>query len=117
MVILYFVLNAMQDEIFLLWYCGKTEKRLKLSSVTRIIPGQRTVSFLLMHFFGNTCAVGFFKKNKCYCNNFSSQFSDDTLSPPRNINLFLLFMATVLLIWLVVFSLLFPDKALIYVIT
>ncbi|CAF1708106.1 unnamed protein product [Brassica napus] len=33
------------DEIFLLWYCGKTEKRLKLSSVTRIIPGQRTSVF------------------------------------------------------------------------
>ncbi|KAL1210251.1 PH, RCC1 and FYVE domains-containing protein 1 [Cardamine amara subsp. amara] len=33
------------DEIFLLWYCGKKEKRLKLSSVTRIIPGQRTAVF------------------------------------------------------------------------
>ncbi|ESQ45807.1 hypothetical protein EUTSA_v10011027mg, partial [Eutrema salsugineum] len=33
------------DEIYLLWYCGKKEKRLKLSSVTRIIPGQRTAVF------------------------------------------------------------------------
>lgn len=41
----------MQDEIFLLWYCGKTEKRLKLSSVTRIIPGQRTVSLFLVDVF------------------------------------------------------------------
>ncbi|XP_010547814.1 PREDICTED: X-linked retinitis pigmentosa GTPase regulator isoform X2 [Tarenaya hassleriana] len=31
------------DETVLLWYCGKKEKRLKLSSVSKIIPGQRTV--------------------------------------------------------------------------
>ncbi|CAN8278104.1 unnamed protein product [Cochlearia groenlandica] len=33
------------DEIYLIWYCGRKEKRLKLSSVTRIIPGQRTAVF------------------------------------------------------------------------
>ncbi|XP_010503375.1 PREDICTED: uncharacterized protein LOC104780573 isoform X2 [Camelina sativa] len=33
------------DEIYLLWYYGKKEKRLNLSSVTRIIPGQRTAVF------------------------------------------------------------------------
>ncbi|KAG2311508.1 hypothetical protein Bca52824_023065 [Brassica carinata] len=33
------------DEIYLIWYCGRKEKRLNLSSVTRIIPGQRTSVF------------------------------------------------------------------------
>ncbi|CDY53426.1 BnaC01g42760D [Brassica napus] len=30
----------MQDDTYLIWYCGRKEKRLKLNSVTRIIPGQ-----------------------------------------------------------------------------
>ncbi|RVW27572.1 hypothetical protein CK203_097519 [Vitis vinifera] len=34
-----------QDESVLIWLSGKEEKRLKLSHVSRIIPGQRTVSF------------------------------------------------------------------------
>ncbi|CAN7072921.1 unnamed protein product, partial [Brassica oleracea var. botrytis] len=36
-----------QDDTYLIWYCGRKEKRLKLNSVTRIIPGQgqRTVIF------------------------------------------------------------------------
>ncbi|XP_021823816.1 uncharacterized protein LOC110765074 isoform X3 [Prunus avium] len=33
------------DEKFLIWYSGKEERQLKLSSVTKIIPGQRSVSF------------------------------------------------------------------------
>ncbi|GAV80316.1 RCC1 domain-containing protein/FYVE domain-containing protein/BRX domain-containing protein/BRX_N domain-containing protein [Cephalotus follicularis] len=33
------------DESFLIWYSGKEEKHLKLSHVTRIIPGQRTAIF------------------------------------------------------------------------
>ncbi|KAF3527665.1 hypothetical protein DY000_02040119 [Brassica cretica] len=28
------------DDTYLIWYCGRKEKRLKLNSVTRIIPGQ-----------------------------------------------------------------------------
>ncbi|KAG4924210.1 hypothetical protein JHK87_049750 [Glycine soja] len=33
------------DESLLLWYSGKDEKQLKLSTVSRIIPGQRTATF------------------------------------------------------------------------
>ncbi|KAF3444254.1 hypothetical protein FNV43_RR13944 [Rhamnella rubrinervis] len=33
------------DEKFLIWYSGKNERQLRLSSVTKIIPGQKTVSF------------------------------------------------------------------------
>lgn len=33
-----------QDESILIWISGKEEKHLKLSHVSRIIPGQRTVS-------------------------------------------------------------------------
>lgn len=32
-----------QDETLLIWFAGKEEKQLKLSHVSRIIPGQRTV--------------------------------------------------------------------------
>ncbi|PIA62631.1 hypothetical protein AQUCO_00200561v1 [Aquilegia coerulea] len=34
-----------QDESTLIWYSGKDEKQLKLSHVSRIIPGQRTAIF------------------------------------------------------------------------
>ena len=34
-----------QDESILIWFSGKEEKHLKLSYVSRIMPGQRTVSF------------------------------------------------------------------------
>ncbi|KAG6494444.1 hypothetical protein ZIOFF_049470 [Zingiber officinale] len=34
-----------QDESLLIWFSGKEEKHLKLSHVTRIIPGQRTAIF------------------------------------------------------------------------
>ncbi|XP_010246209.1 PREDICTED: uncharacterized protein LOC104589558 isoform X2 [Nelumbo nucifera] len=34
------------DEKLLIWYSGKEEKQLRLTSVTKIIPGQRTVNFL-----------------------------------------------------------------------
>lgn len=34
-----------QDESVLIWFSGKEEKHLKLSHVSRIISGQRTVSF------------------------------------------------------------------------
>ncbi|XP_020206059.1 PH, RCC1 and FYVE domains-containing protein 1 isoform X2 [Cajanus cajan] len=33
------------DESLLLWYSGKEEKQIKLSTVSRIIPGQRTATF------------------------------------------------------------------------
>ncbi|WCJ35957.1 Regulator of chromosome condensation (RCC1) family with FYVE zinc finger domain [Euphorbia peplus] len=33
------------DENFLIWYAGKVEKQLKLSHVTKIIPGQHTAIF------------------------------------------------------------------------
>lgn len=44
----YVLLNAFglfQDESLLIWYSGKEERQLKLNTVTKIIPGQRTVSF------------------------------------------------------------------------
>lgn len=34
-----------QDESVLIWFSGNEEKHLKLSHVSRIISGQRTVSF------------------------------------------------------------------------
>ncbi|XP_043724265.1 PH, RCC1 and FYVE domains-containing protein 1-like [Telopea speciosissima] len=34
-----------QDESLLIWYSGKAEKQIKLSHVSRIIPGQRTAIF------------------------------------------------------------------------
>jgi hypothetical protein len=40
-----------QDESMLIWYSGKQEKQLKLSHVSRIIPGQRTVSLYYCPFF------------------------------------------------------------------
>lgn len=33
----------LQDEKFLIWYSGQREKQLRLSSVTKIVTGQRTV--------------------------------------------------------------------------
>ena len=36
-----------QDETMLIWYTGKVEKQLRLNQVSRIIPGQRTVSMYL----------------------------------------------------------------------
>lgn len=38
-----------QDETTLIWYAGKEQKQLQLSKVSRIIPGQRTVSFNWHH--------------------------------------------------------------------
>lgn len=35
-----------QDESTLIWYYGKDEKQLELRQVSRIIPGQRTVSMI-----------------------------------------------------------------------
>lgn len=49
-----------QDESVLIWYSGKKEKQLKLSQVTRIIPGQRTVSVLhiwVSKFCGYMCVL------------------------------------------------------------
>ena len=40
-----------QDESALIWYSGNEEKQLKISQVSRIIPGQRTVSFYSHSFF------------------------------------------------------------------
>jgi len=37
-------LFTFQDESTLIWYSGRKEKQLKLSNVSKIIPGQRTVS-------------------------------------------------------------------------
>lgn len=34
-----------QDESLLIWYSGKEEKHIKLCTVSKIIPGQRTVSY------------------------------------------------------------------------
>lgn len=38
-----------QDEKFLIWYSGQEEKQLRLSSVTEVIRGQRTVCAISMH--------------------------------------------------------------------
>ena len=43
-------LVSFQDESVLIWISGKEEKYLKLSHVSRIIPGQRTVSLSLSSF-------------------------------------------------------------------
>lgn len=40
------VLTFAQDENALIWYSGREEKKLWLSTVSRIIPGQRTVSII-----------------------------------------------------------------------
>ncbi|KAF3604093.1 hypothetical protein F2Q69_00035525 [Brassica cretica] len=69
------------DDTYLIWYCGRKEKRLKLNSVTRIIPGQGQRTFF-----------------------------DDTLNPPRNINLFLLSTATGLWTWFFLCGYVFKDK-------
>ena len=37
----------LQDETTLIWYSRNREKFLRLSSVSKVIPGQRTVSLLL----------------------------------------------------------------------
>lgn len=39
-----------QDESVLIWYSGKDEKQLKLSQVSKIIPGQRTVSACIFRY-------------------------------------------------------------------
>jgi hypothetical protein len=39
--------SLLQDETALIWYSHKKEKFLRLSSVSKVIPGQRTVSLLL----------------------------------------------------------------------
>ena len=36
--------SCFQDESVLIWFSGKEEKHLKLSHVSKIISGQRTVS-------------------------------------------------------------------------
>ncbi|BBG98612.1 Regulator of chromosome condensation family with FYVE zinc finger domain [Prunus dulcis] len=38
-----FTMDNLDDEKFLIWYSGKEERQLKLSLVTKIIPGQRSV--------------------------------------------------------------------------
>lgn len=40
--------DCVQDENALIWYSGEEEERLWLSTVSRIIPGQRTVSASLI---------------------------------------------------------------------
>lgn len=52
-----------QDESILIWYSGRKEKQLKLSDVTKIIPGQRTVSLCTLHFF---FFFFFLVKNFCF---------------------------------------------------
>lgn len=37
--------GSFQDESVLIWFSGKEEKHLRLTHVSRIIPGQRTVSW------------------------------------------------------------------------
>lgn len=46
---IYDLVDMFQDESMLIWYYGKDEKHLELCNVTKIIPGQRTVS--LLNFF------------------------------------------------------------------
>lgn len=45
--------NLFQDESSLIWISSSGERRLKLASIIRIIPGQRTVRFytfyLMLH--------------------------------------------------------------------
>jgi len=41
---MYLIFLLFQDESVLIWFSGKEEKRLKLTNVSRIISGQRTVS-------------------------------------------------------------------------
>lgn len=41
-------MRIFQDESILVWYSGKEEKHLKLSQVSKIIPGQRTVRYNLI---------------------------------------------------------------------
>jgi hypothetical protein len=41
----------MQDELSLIWFSSSEERSLKLSSVSKIIPGQRTVRILLYYYF------------------------------------------------------------------
>jgi len=41
---MYLIFLFFQDESVLIWFSGKEEKRLKLTNVSRIISGQRTVS-------------------------------------------------------------------------
>ena len=47
----FFFFFFFQDESALIWYSGNEEKQLKISQVSRIIPGQRTVSFYSHSFF------------------------------------------------------------------
>lgn len=53
-----------QDESALIWFSGKEEKYLKLSHVSRIISGQRTVSSLLYReYYGKF--IQFFNFENC----------------------------------------------------
>lgn len=53
------VLLLLQDGLFLIWFSGREEKQLRLSAVSKIVPGQRTVSGInalqshLRFFFGS----------------------------------------------------------------
>lgn len=51
-----------QDESTLIWYYGKDEKQLELCHVSRIIPGQRTVSIIndFLHMWRCLCESLFF---------------------------------------------------------
>lgn len=60
-------LSIFQDEKLLIWYAGKEEKQLKLSHVSRIIPGQRTVSLCVPSNEMKTVSSSFFTRDQlCY---------------------------------------------------
>jgi hypothetical protein len=50
--------SLLQDETALIWYSHKKEKFLRLSSVSKVIPGQRTVSLLLSVLNNNNFLAG-----------------------------------------------------------
>lgn len=44
------LMSILQDETSIIWISSGGERSLKLASVSRIIPGQRTVRFLRPYF-------------------------------------------------------------------
>jgi len=47
----YLICFLCQDESTLIWYSGKEPKQVKLNQVSKIIPGQRTVSYRLVSLY------------------------------------------------------------------
>jgi len=93
------VLAFLQDETTLVWFSHKKERNLKLDSITRIIPGQRTVSYTRYCRLENT------HRGKTYflLSNIYRLFSRDFCDLKKIIYLFLssTIMVNVHWIWLV----------------